>query len=84
MLFPFTVMMEALRFSQTSVLTRAKWRNIPEDTILHSHRRENLKSYKFSITASIACASCWPMMTNVEQAVKCTAGETEVLGETFP
>jgi hypothetical protein len=27
------------------VLTRAKWRNIPEDTILHSHRRENLKSY---------------------------------------
>jgi membrane protein required for beta-lactamase induction len=25
--------------------TRAKRRNIPEDTILHSHRRENLKSY---------------------------------------
>jgi hypothetical protein len=22
-------------------------RNIPEDTILHSHRRENLKSYRF-------------------------------------
>jgi hypothetical protein len=21
------------------------WRNIPEDAILHSHRRENLKSY---------------------------------------
>jgi hypothetical protein len=29
----------------TSVLTRATRRNIPEDTILHSHRRENLKSY---------------------------------------
>jgi hypothetical protein len=29
-----------------SVLTRATQRNIPEDTILHSHRRENLKSYK--------------------------------------
>jgi hypothetical protein len=29
--------------SETSDLTRA--RNIPEDTILHSHRRENLKSY---------------------------------------
>jgi hypothetical protein len=28
-----------------SVLTRATWRNIPEDAILHSHRRENLKSY---------------------------------------
>jgi hypothetical protein len=26
-------------------LTRATLRNIPEDTILHSHRRENLKSY---------------------------------------
>jgi hypothetical protein len=30
----------------TSVLTRATQRNIPEDDILHSHRRENLKSYK--------------------------------------
>jgi hypothetical protein len=29
----------------TSVLTRATWHNIPEDTILHSHRCENLKSY---------------------------------------
>jgi hypothetical protein len=29
-----------------AVLTRATRRNNPEDTILHSHRRENLKSYK--------------------------------------
>jgi hypothetical protein len=28
-----------------TVLTRATRRNNPEDTILHSHRRENLKSY---------------------------------------
>jgi hypothetical protein len=27
------------------LLTRATRRNVPEDTILHSHRRENLKSY---------------------------------------
>jgi hypothetical protein len=31
--------------SETSFLTRATWRNILEDTILHSHRRESLKSY---------------------------------------
>jgi hypothetical protein len=40
-----TLMMEALSSSETSVLTRATRRNNPEDTILHSHCSENLKSY---------------------------------------
>jgi hypothetical protein len=40
-----TLKMQAIRSSETSVHTRSTGRHIPEDGILHSHRRENLESY---------------------------------------
>jgi hypothetical protein len=40
-----TWMMEAISSSERSVLSSATRCKIPEEGILHSHRRENLKSY---------------------------------------
>jgi hypothetical protein len=52
-------MMQALCSSQTSILTRATWRNIPEDGILHSHRRENLKSHTIMTMSAFAIPSAF-------------------------
>jgi hypothetical protein len=35
------------RFGGMSVFPKATWHNILEDGILHSHYRENLKSYNY-------------------------------------
>jgi hypothetical protein len=42
--FSSTLKMEAIRSSERQ-FTISTWRHIPEDGIIHSRRRENLKSY---------------------------------------
>jgi hypothetical protein len=42
-----SLMMEEVRFSETSAnIYRTTWRNIPEDSHLHTRRRENLKYHQ--------------------------------------
>jgi hypothetical protein len=55
------LMKDGLSSSEMSVLTRPTWRNVPEDTVLHSYRRENFKSY---IVSHSAHGFLWTSDTN--------------------
>jgi hypothetical protein len=52
-----TLMKKALSSFETSALTRPTWRNIPENAIRHSHRRENLKSQRDTIRFTVISLS---------------------------
>jgi hypothetical protein len=56
--------MEAICSSETSVHTRTTQPHIPENGILHSHRRENLKYYIFAARFVVE-------MGNVEESLDC-------------
>jgi hypothetical protein len=61
----FTLKMEAIRSSETSVNARSTQRHISEDDILHSHRCESLKSYK-KLIISYLCSPAYILVGQEE------------------
>jgi hypothetical protein len=51
----YTLNMEAIRSSETSVNKISTRRHIQEDGILHNHRRENLKSHEIIAITPKSC-----------------------------
>jgi hypothetical protein len=83
--------MEPPGSSETSVLTRVTRRNNPEDTILHSHRRENLKSYIEPVSLQrsnlvIHCAAihlaCYVAVGPARSNINNSAGGQEIQPDT--